>query len=112
MLDAADGVAAIELHRLHTGPVDLLITDLVMPNGVNGCELATHLRATRPDLKVIYVSGYTGEVLTRQLRLQQGRNFLPKPFSMHVLATMVRRRLDEPVENGQAAVLPGRERTA
>ena len=57
MLLAADGVEALELWRAHGRSVDLLVTDMVMPHGISGWALAERLRAERPDLKVLVVTG-------------------------------------------------------
>ena len=79
-----------------TTPIDLLLTDLVMPGGMSGGELARELMTRQPGLKVIYSSGYSSEIVNRALDLEQGRNFLPKPCSAFEIADIVRRRLDEP----------------
>jgi DNA-binding response OmpR family regulator len=65
-----------------------------MPGGVSGRELAERLRVTRPQLKVIYMSGYTGELAGRGLELSEGVNFLQKPFAPGPLLACVRNCLD------------------
>ena len=91
---APDGAAAMELWRQHGGGFNLLLTDLVMPGGVSGAQLAEQLRAEQPQLRVVYMSGYPGETAGRGLILQNGVNFLQKPFQPQNLAKAVRSRLD------------------
>jgi PAS domain S-box-containing protein len=92
--EAASGKAALEVWRQHQGEIELLLTDLVMPGGVSGRELAGQLRADRPQLKLIYMSGYPGDVAARGLSLHEGINFLQKPFSPTRLAEILRKALD------------------
>jgi PAS domain S-box-containing protein len=92
VLVAASGSEAIEISRAHSGEIALLLTDVVMPN-MSGTELADELRRTRPDLKVIYVSGYTENTVWRQGALGAGANFLAKPFSREALARKLRETL-------------------
>jgi CheY-like chemotaxis protein len=94
VLEAANGEEAIGLWRDHGRSVDLLLTDLVMPAGVSGRELASRLRADRPGLKVIYFSGYSDEIGGRELVLDGGERFLQKPFAASVLLETVRGCLD------------------
>lgn len=93
---AATGVEALALWERLAGRVDLLLTDVVMPLGLNGRQLAERLRRSKPDLRVIYTSGYSGSLAGRQLRLEDGW-FLPKPYRPAVLARVVRACLDSPV---------------
>jgi len=95
VLEATSGANALELWSVHRNEIRLLLTDLVMPGGMNGRELARHLLADRPDLKVIYASGYSADIAGADLPLQAGVNFLAKPFLVHQLAQTVRNRLDE-----------------
>jgi FixJ family two-component response regulator len=74
--------------------IQLLLTDLVMPEGISGRDLAATLQADQPQLKVIYMSGYPGDVAGRGLTLREGGNFLQKPFSPIKLAELVRAVLD------------------
>jgi len=74
--------------------VDLLVTDIIMPGEMNGRELADELTGRQPGLKVMYVSGYSHEVLDHRLRIEQRRGFLQKPFTALQLASSVRRCLD------------------
>ena len=93
VLTAANGVAGIELARSHSEPIDLLLSDFVMPK-LGGRELACELKKRVPQLKVIFLSGYAGHAVTaKDLDLTESR-FLPKPLSLEVLAKTVRDVLD------------------
>ena len=91
---ASSGADAIGVAGRHAGAVDLLFTDLVMPGGMKGWELAEQLQASRPGLKVIFTSGYSADLAGRELVIEEGRNFLQKPYSIHQLLDVVRRSLD------------------
>jgi CheY-like chemotaxis protein len=94
VIEARNGVAALKLWSQHRAAVDLLLTDLIMPEGLSGRELAEQLRADKPELRVIYMSGYPGETAGRGLDLREGVNFLAKPFGTAKLAQAVRDCLD------------------
>jgi CheY-like chemotaxis protein len=94
VLEARTGREALEVWRQHQDTIDLLLTDMVMPEGVSGRELAAELRAAKPTLKVIYTSGYSVDLTAADLHLQEGVNFLPKPYPPHRLAQTVRACLD------------------
>jgi len=93
VLDADDPDAVLQTARAYDGEIDLLITDVVMP-GMSGRELAASLSAVRPGLKVIYMSGYTANVLADRGVVDDSVNFLAKPFSRDDLARKVREVLD------------------
>jgi PAS domain S-box-containing protein len=93
ILEASDGVQALDLAAKHAGPIQLLITDVVMPR-VSGRELATRLTAKQPDLKVFYISGYTDDSIFRHGVLEGGMSFLQKPFTLKAIAQKVREVLD------------------
>jgi CheY-like chemotaxis protein len=93
VLEAADGDAARRACAEHGGPIHLLVSDVVMP-GVGGRELAEQLLALHPEMKVLYLSGYTDDAIVRHGILQESVNFLQKPFSSGVLAHKVREVLD------------------
>lgn len=93
VLTAADGKEALRLAQRHNGKLDLLLTDVVMP-GISGCELAATLRARRPDLKVLFLSGYTEEDMVSRGILNVGSSFLNKPFSPASLVAKIRQVLD------------------
>src|SRR5579872_3144418 len=79
VITAANGRAALELAQDHTGAIDLLVTDVVMP-GMNGPELASHLNRACPGLLVLYTSGYTDHALLHGGVIETGTAFLQKPF--------------------------------
>jgi CheY-like chemotaxis protein len=95
VLRAASGVKALELWREHQAQVDLLLTDLVMPERMNGRELAERLWADRPGLKVIFTSGYSADVVGKDFVLNQGLNYLQKPYHPGRLARAIRECLDQ-----------------
>jgi CheY-like chemotaxis protein len=94
LLEAEDGESALAVAREHKGELQLLITDVVMP-GMNGKELADRLTAERPDLRVLYISGYAEHAVVRQGVLVEGIAFLSKPFDLSELARTVREVLDK-----------------
>jgi PAS domain S-box-containing protein len=98
VLAAASGAHALEVWKQTNRPVDLLITDMVMPGGVMGSELAERLLGQCPRLKVIYTSGYSPGMAGKDLALLESRNFLPKPYSIGQLAAFVRKCLDAPAK--------------
>jgi two-component system cell cycle sensor histidine kinase/response regulator CckA len=93
VLEAADGEKALAVAAAHAGPIHLLLTDVVMPR-MGGRQLAEELAALRPDLKVLYMSGYTDNTIDPEGNLEQGIAFLQKPFSLKLLAQKVRAVLD------------------
>ncbi|HET6777298.1 MAG TPA: ATP-binding protein [Gemmatimonadales bacterium] len=94
VLEAEDGESALSVAREHQGDLQLLVTDVVMP-GMNGKELADRLAADRPDLRVLYISGYAEHAVVRQGVLVEGIAFLSKPFDLSELARTVREVLDK-----------------
>jgi len=93
VLEAADARQAIPLGEHYEGDIDLLLTDVVMPD-VGGEDLAERLAGVRPKMKVLFVSGYAGPVSGRKGRLRGGENVLAKPFTPAQLASAVRDVLD------------------
>ena len=73
---------------------DLVLTDLVMPDRMNGRELAEKLWAERPALKVIFTSGYSAEVVGKDFVLQRGLNYLQKPYHPNQLTATIRQCID------------------
>jgi PAS domain S-box-containing protein len=89
VLIAENGHTALELAAMHAGPIDLLITDIVMP-GINGRELADRVSGTRPGIKVLYMTGYTDQAVVRRGSLGAGGVLLQKPFTLATLASKLR----------------------
>jgi PAS domain S-box-containing protein len=94
ILQAATGAEAVEVWRRNHGKVALLLTDLIMPGGMNGRELAETLWAEQPELKVLFTSGYSADIVGRDFKLESDTNFLQKPYHPQALALNVRRCLD------------------
>jgi len=94
VIAAADGMTALDAARAHDGPIDLLLTDVVMP-GMNGREVAERFATLQPTARVLYMSGYAGEALSAQGVLDPSVAFLAKPFVPAELARKVREVLDE-----------------
>jgi CheY-like chemotaxis protein len=93
-LEAANGSEALERWREHRGTVDLLLTDLVMPGGISGQDLARQLKRQLPRLKVVFMSGYSVEIAGRELELRSGENFVQKPFTPDQLLQTLRQSLE------------------
>jgi CheY-like chemotaxis protein len=96
VLLAASGMAALELWRSHHAQIALLISDMVMPGGMTGSDLAGRLRDDRPTLKVLLSSGYSDEMLGESAHVRADANFLAKPFTPDELLAKVRACLDAP----------------
>jgi len=94
VLDAASGPQALEVWAAQGAVVDLLLTDVVMPGGLNGLALARRLRTDRPSLRVVYISGYLLNVNDDGV-LVEGVNYLAKPFSLPDLARLIHAQLGE-----------------
>ena len=90
---AANPVDALALAETYPEPIHLLVTDVVMPL-INGKELADKITGLRPGLKVLYISGYTADVIAHQGVVEAGLHFLQKPFSVATLSAKVREVLD------------------
>ncbi|MCX5654156.1 MAG: MEDS domain-containing protein [Planctomycetota bacterium] len=95
VLPAASPREAIATSEEHPGTFDLLITDLVMPE-MDGSELARQLRGRRPDMKVLFISGYTKDAVVQRGVLDSGVSLLTKPFGLDALTETVRSILDAP----------------
>jgi CheY-like chemotaxis protein len=96
VLEASNGDEALGTAGGHTEPIQLLLTDLVMP-GMSGRVLAERMATLHPEAKVLYMSGYTDDAVIRHGGLEPGTAFLQKPFSPNTLAGMVREILDSGV---------------
>jgi two-component system, cell cycle sensor histidine kinase and response regulator CckA len=95
VLEAGDAEHGEAIAERHPGPIHLLVTDVVMPK-ISGRSLADRLMALRPSMKVLFISGYTDEALSRHGVLDPGIALLPKPFTPEVMLERVRRALGDP----------------
>jgi two-component system, cell cycle sensor histidine kinase and response regulator CckA len=96
ILEAPTGVMAMDVWREHQEEIDLLLTDMVMPDGISGNELADRLQSEKPTLRVIYTSGH-GPAAFSNIVLEEGRNFVQKPYQPQKLAETIRNALDAAV---------------
>ncbi len=94
VLEAVSGVEALEVWQRHQQPIHLLLTDMVMPQDISGIDLAHKLLAQKPDLKILFTSGYNVSDLDTDFIRQGGGNFLQKPYTRSTLAKAVREQLD------------------
>jgi len=99
VLDARHGRDALQVAARHRGTIDLLVTDVVMPE-MGGRELAERLAAQRPELRVLFISGYTSDEVLRKGVGTEGA-FVQKPFTSDVLLRSIRARLADPVGPGE-----------
>jgi CheY-like chemotaxis protein len=93
VLEARDSEEAVRLYARHDGPIDLLVTDVVVP-GMSGRELAEQLMSSRPTLKVLYMSGHTDDAIVRHGVMGEKMAFLQKPFTPTVFLRKVREVID------------------
>lgn len=91
VLEARNVLQAVETCETYRHPIDLLLTDVIMP-GMNGVDLAKRLQALRPDMKVLYISGY-GQLALQRRGLSNDMAHLPKPFTQEELLLRVRQAL-------------------
>ena len=94
VLEAHDGPSALRLLERQDPPVDLLFSDVVLPGGMTGADLAAKARALRPDLKVLFTTGYARDAIVHHGRLDFGVELITKPFAYAELAARVRDLLD------------------
>ena len=94
VLEAGSGPAALKIWQEHRDRISLVVTDIIMPENVNGIELGRQLLAEKPALKIIYISGYTGNLEGHLSTLTEGVNFLRKPFKPEAIAELIRKNLD------------------
>lgn len=93
VLDSGHPLEAIKIAERHQGAIGLLMTDVVMPE-INGHALAQTLMVARPGMKVLFTSGYTGDVCIERGELEREGSFLEKPFTRDALAKGIRELLD------------------
>jgi PAS domain S-box-containing protein len=94
VIEAPNGVEALALWKQHRDRIALLLTDLVMPAGMTGQQLARALQRDKPNLKIVFTSGYSTEIAGGEIHLRNGENFLQKPSSPAILLETLRKTLD------------------
>jgi two-component system cell cycle sensor histidine kinase/response regulator CckA len=99
VLEASHGPHALEMAEQCAGRIHGLVTDVVMP-GMGGRELAERLLEIRPDLRVLFMSGYTNDEIVRRGLADRSTAFIPKPFSPKAFVAAVRAALDAPARSG------------
>jgi len=103
ILEAGSGREALGVWDRREGPIDLLLTDMMMPEGVSGLDLAERLLDLQPGLKIIFSSGYSVEEIDSEVLTRTQAHFLQKPYSYESLSGAVRECLDKPVAAGVTA---------
>jgi PAS domain S-box-containing protein len=103
VIEAADGAVAMQIAVAHEGVIHLLLTDVIMP-GMNGRELAQRISEIRPNVKVLYMSGYTENVIGRNGTLDAGVRLLQKPFTLRDLKSKVREVLESTPSSPEVAM--------
>ena len=104
VLEASSGQEALQLCQTHPEDIHLILTDVVMPR-MNGSELASRLARARPEMRILFMSGYTEEPVVRRVG-RDSVSFLQKPFTSVALVNRIRQMLDSPWEG-----LPARKKT-
>jgi CheY-like chemotaxis protein len=94
VLSAEEGQAALDLFHQHQATISLLLTDLVMPGNLGGQELARLIQSEKPDLRVVFITGYSSNLVGRSLTLGPHQHFLQKPFPPESLLIKLRSALD------------------
>ncbi len=94
VIEAADSIAGLKLLQSNVR-IDLLISDVGLPGGMNGRQMADAAREARPDLKVLFITGYAENSVIGNGRLEPGMQVLTKPFAIETLAARVRQLVDE-----------------
>jgi len=93
VFEANDGKSALQWIQSHPGPIDLLLTDVVMRR-MSGPELVEQLKASHPTLRVVFMSGYTGELIAEREVLKRGITLLEKPFTRTALLNTIHKTLE------------------
>ena len=94
VLEAGDGVQALQVHEKEGARIDLILTDVVMPR-MSGREMVDRVRAVRPDMRVLYMSGYTEDAIVRHGVLDASMRLLGKPYTPADLIRKIREVLDQ-----------------
>ena len=89
VIEANDGAQAVMLWEKHEAEIDLVLTDLMIPGGLNGHQLVERLQADRPELQAIFVSGYSSDLFGKETLLEETIHFLQKPYRLKNLSEMV-----------------------
>jgi len=95
ILEAGSGREALQVWGEHRAEISLLLTDMKMPEGVSGVELAEKMVAEQPGLRVIFTSGYSDDIVSPEMLARNNARFLPKPYSYMELTKVVRESLNE-----------------
>jgi len=103
VLEARDGEDAISVAREYNGNIDMMITDVIMPH-MNGAKLAERLLLERPEMRVLFVSGYAETTVLRHGAIDVTTRFLQKPFSLKMLAKKIRQVLETPTRASVASL--------
>jgi CheY-like chemotaxis protein len=103
IIEASSGKEALEVWKRHASKIDLLLTDMVMPGGISGVDLAERLQASQPQLRIVFTSGYAANEVNREVLDKTHARFLPKPYTHDELAQTVRECLDKSGGDGDAA---------
>jgi CheY-like chemotaxis protein len=106
VIEAEDGEEALKLAAEYGDEIVLMLTDMVMPRGISGRDLALRLLTDNPALKVVYTSGYSPDLFDTNLVLEPGINYLPKPYTSATLAEILRNALTVDAADPQANVAP------
>jgi signal transduction histidine kinase len=96
---AGSGAEALSVWTANSHDIDLLFTDIMLPGGMSGCELAKSLQTKKEKLKIAFTTGYAVETFRMDRSLREGVNFLPKPYSAKSLASLVRHCLDDHIKS-------------
>jgi two-component system cell cycle sensor histidine kinase/response regulator CckA len=97
LVEASTGKEALDVWRAKSRKIDLLLTDMMMPEGISGVDLAEQLLREQPDLKIIFTSGYSANEISPELLARSQARFLQKPYTHTALAKIVRDCLDADV---------------
>ena len=98
VIEAPDGPSALVQWEAHRDTIDILVTDMVMPNGLSGVDLADRLRIEEPSLPIIFSSGYCVNLFSDDRQFRKDVNYLPKPYLSHELIAIVSNALTGPLE--------------